>query len=202
MKMILRTTHTSPFSRKVKIAAIILGLAEHLEKEMADPWSAQDHLRGQNPLGKIPCLILEDGTAIYDSPVILEYLDMIAEKPCLFPKAPAERIEVLRLQALGDGMMDAGLLMVYERQRRPAQYCYEEWIAHQRGKIERALSWLVANLPDPHQVNAGTISIACALGYMDWRKQVDWRKDFPALIAWLESFSAQVPAFLATKAEH
>jgi len=200
--MILRTTETSPFSRKVKIAAHVLGLMDRITKDIADPWSPQDALRAQNPLGKLPCLILEDGTALYDSSVILDYLDTIAAQPCLFPKEPLARIHVLRLQTLGDGMMEAGLLIVYEKQRRPAEFCYDQWIAHQRGKIERALTYLVDHAPDPHVVNAGTIAVACALGYMDWRKQVDWRKDYPALISWLDRFSDNVPAFLATKAEH
>jgi glutathione S-transferase len=198
--MVLRTTATSPFGRKVEIGAHVLGLMDPIRIEVADPWSEADSLRGQNPLGKMPVLVLADGTAVYDSCVILEYLDGLSTAASLIPADPRERLAALTWQALGDGMIDAGLLMTYETKRRPSEFCYVPWVDHQRGKIERALHDLGRRAPDPARPTVGSIAIACALGYLDWRKQVDWRVTDPGLVGWLDEFAAHVPAFEATMA--
>jgi glutathione S-transferase len=198
--MILYSTPTSPFGRKVKIAAIALGLRERITVEMGDPWTGSGPLRSVNPIGKMPALLTPEGQAIYDSGVILEYLDTLLDEPRLFPVG--RRIETLVTHALADGIIEAGLLITYERLRRPAEFTYGPWIDHQRGKIERGLASLVANAPDPAIVDAGSITIACALGYMDWRKQLDWRAEYPALVGWLDAFRAAAPGYDATKAEH
>ncbi len=199
--MILLSTPTSPFGRKVKIAASVLGLKDRIEIQKADPWT-EGVLREKNPLGKMPALLTDDGRTIYDSGVILQYFDLLLDAPRLFPADPQKRIETATCHALGDGLMEAGILIAYEKLRRPAEFCYEPWIEHQRGKLSRGLASLVRQAPDPRVADAGTIAIACALGYFDWRKQIDWRADFPSLIDWLEQFSAATPAFAATKAEH
>jgi glutathione S-transferase len=198
--MLLMSTPTSPFGRKVKIAAIVHGLKARLQVEVGDPWADNTPLRSANPLGKMPVLITPDDKAIYGSGVILEYFDTLLEAPRLFPVA--RRFDTLIHHALGDGLIEAGLLITYERLRRPAEYTYAPWIDHQRGKIERALESLLHDAPDPGVADAGSITIACALGYLDWRKQYDWRAACPALIDWLDAFRAAVPAFDATKAEH
>lgn len=198
--MILISTPTSPFGRKVKMAARIFGLMDRLTIEKGDPWTEGDILRQTNPLGKMPALVLPDGKAVYDSGVILDYFDTLLDEPKLFPKA--RRLDVQVMHALASGMMDAGVLIAYERLRRPAEFCYEPWIAHQLSKLERGLASLVSHAPDPRVADAGSISLACALGYFDWRKQIDWRKDYPALVDWLEHFRATYPAFDETKAEH
>lgn len=197
--MILISTPTSPFGRKVKIAALAHGLGDRLSIERGDPWTEGDVLRQKNPLGKMPTLITPEGEAIFDSGVIFEYFDTLLDKPRLFP---AGRLETRVWHALGNGLIEAGLLITYERQRRPAQYTYEPWIAHQYGKLERGLAMLAEQTPDPCTADAASIALACALGYFDWRRQIDWREKHPALVAWLDAFRAATPAFDATKAEH
>lgn len=199
--MLLRATLTSPFGRKVRLAATRLKLIDRMKMEPADPLDPVDVLRRDNPLGKMPILILDDGRRLYDSRVILEHLDHLAGGDRLLPQDWEARLDALTLQALGDGIMDAGLLVVYESRHRPKERHHEPWLAFQRGKIERALAALAATPPDPTQFTVGTITVACALGYLDWRKQVDWRSTHPALVAWLDEFRAHVPEFDLTKAE-
>jgi glutathione S-transferase len=198
--MILLSTPTSPFGRKVKMAARIHGLMERIKVEKGDPWTEGDILRQTNPLGKMPALILPDGKAVYDSGVILDYFDTLLDRPKLFPVA--RRLEVQVTHALASGLMDAGILIAYERLRRPTEFCYQPWIDHQLSKLERGLATFTRATPDPQIADAGSISLACALGYFDWRKQIDWRKDYPALVTWLDQFRAAFPDFDATKAEH
>jgi glutathione S-transferase len=195
--MKLRSTSTSPFSRKVKIAAAVLGLSDRIVPEFADPLNADDTLRLQNPLGKMPVLLLEDGTAVFDSSVILDYLDQLAGGGRIIPRDSSLRRHALTLEALADGILDAAILIVYESRHRPAEKHHVPWLDYQRGKIVRGLSLLDRNPPNV-DVTVGTIALACALGYLDWRKQVDWRMDFPALVDWLNEFRAAVPAYDAT----
>jgi glutathione S-transferase len=196
--MILRSSPPSPFGRKVKIAAAVLGLS--LEIQKADTTDPADTLRQQNPLGKIPALILDDGTVLFDSRVIVEYLDHLAGGGRVIPSGP-ERFTVLRLQALADGLMDAALLQVYEVRLREEANRSPAWVESQRGKVERALAELEANPPaiaSPPDI--GAIAVACALGYLDLRFEGRWRGSHPRLVAWLDRFAAEVPSFEATKA--
>jgi glutathione S-transferase len=196
--MILRTTLTSPFVRKALIAARHLGLMNRLEIVPSNPMQPDDELRRVNPLGKMPALILDDGRQIYDSCVILEYFDHLAGGNRILPRDFEARIAALTLQALADGIMDAALLVVYEGRYRPESLHHEPWLAYQRGKIERGLDALEAAPPDAAQVTVGTIATACMFGYLDWRKQVDWRRRNPPLVAWLELFTRTCPAVEAT----
>ncbi len=193
--MLLRTTLTSPFGRKARLAALRLGLTDKIKLTDADPMNPDDVLRKDNPLGKIPALILDNGQAVFDSRVILEYLDHMAGGGKIIPADFDGRIKCLTLQALGDGIMDAAILIVYESRHRPAEIHHKPWLDYQRGKVDRSIAALAANPPDPKTFNAGTIAIACALAYLDWRKQVDWRASHPALIGWLDAFRAHVPEF-------
>jgi glutathione S-transferase len=197
--MTLRSSPASPFGRKVTIAAFILGLQADLAIEAADTNDPADSVRRQNPLGKIPVLIAEDGTALYDSPVILEYLDHRAGGGRIIP-AGRERFAALRLQALGDGILDAAMLRVYEARWRRAEHHEPKWLAHQAGKMTRAMAVLEAQPPglDPTP-HVGQITTACALGYLDLRFGSEWRPDHPRLVAWLDAFAAAVPAFAATR---
>jgi glutathione S-transferase len=198
--MILRSNPASPFGRKVNIAASVLGLDQEITVEKADPNDAADPIRRQNPLGKIPVLILEDGSALYDSRVILEYLDHRAGGGKIIPRDPAARFSALRLQALCDGIMDASILLVYESRWRPPEKHEQKWIDYQAGKVQRAISALEAEPPPFGPLpNVGHIALACALGYRDLRFHGDWRKDHPKLLAWHDRFAAQVPAFAATR---
>jgi glutathione S-transferase len=198
--MILRSSPPSPFGRKVKLALGILGLENDVAIEKADPTDANDSLRQQNPLGKIPALIIENGTVLYDSPVILEYLDHRAGGGKIVPKDPNARFAALTLQALCDGILDAGILLVYEGRWRPPEMAVQKWIDHQRGKVTRALAVLEAAPPALDAMpNVGQITLACALGYGDLRFEGKWRKDHPRLVKWLDEFAARVPAFEKTR---
>ena len=198
--MILRSAAASPFVRKVRIAANILGLDGRITVETADTVNPADTVRQQNPLGKIPALVLDDGMVLFDSRVILEYLDHLAGGGRIVPTEAAARFAALRLQALADGLMDASILLIYEgRWRDPAKH-EQKWVEHQAGKVARTLASLEAAPPaldTPPTV--GQIALACALGYQDFRFQGTWRKDHPRLVAYLDAFAAAVPAFAATK---
>ena len=198
--MILRSSPPSPFGRKIKLALGILGLENEVTIEKADPTDASDSLRQQNPLGKIPALIIEDGTVLYDSPVILEYLDMRAGGGKIIPKDPDARIKALTLQALCDGILDAGILLVYEGRWRPPEMAVAKWTDHQRGKVERAMAALEASRPKLDAIpNVGAITLACVLGYGDLRFEGKWRAGHPKLAKWLDEFAAKVPAFEKTR---
>ncbi len=195
--MILRSSAASPYARKIRIAADLLGLSSQIEIVAANTSDPDDTLRRQNPLGKIPTLLLEDGTALYDSRVIGEYLDFLGGHR-LIPADPLRRFDVLRLQALGDGIADAALLIRYETATRRAEWRDPDAIALQQGKIDRALAALEAAAPEGSP-DIGQIAVACALGYLDLRFAGAWRATHPRLVAWLAAFDAAVPAFAATK---
>jgi len=198
--MHLRTAPASPFGRKVRIAASLLGLENDITIERADTMDPADSLRRQNPIGKIPILLLEDGTALFDSRVIVEYLDHRAGGGRIIPAEPPARFAALTLQALCDGLMDASLLQVYEGRWRSADRHEAKWLEHQAAKVGRAFAVLEADAPPvagmPH---VGQIALACALGYQDLRFAGRWRAEHPRLVAWLDAFAAKVPAYAATQ---
>ncbi|WP_417686615.1 glutathione S-transferase N-terminal domain-containing protein [Roseibium sp.] len=196
---LLRSTLTSPFGRKVRMAMVILGLGDQIEVEPADTRSETDTLREQNPLGKMPCLLLDSGTAIYDSRVIIEFLDQWSGRNRLIPQDAHDRAQVLTCATLADGIADAALLMVYEGRFRDPEQKSEVWLSHQRGKVERGLTAISHALPNPKTTDIASISLACALGYLDWREPVEWRSRFPKLVEWLKAFAAAEPAFDATR---
>ncbi|WP_342360693.1 glutathione S-transferase family protein [Terrarubrum flagellatum] len=197
--MILRSSAASPFGRKVKIAIALLGLTDQVKVEATDTNDAGDSIRQQNPLGKIPTLVLENGASLYDSRVILEYLDSVAGGGKIIPNGPA-RFDALVLQALADGLMDAALLQVYEGRYREADKHEPKWLTHQAGKVERALAALEPSPPSlPATPHVGVIALACALGYLDLRFNGEWRKGHPNLVAFLDNFAGRVPAFEETR---
>lgn len=199
--LILRSSPPSPFGRKIKIAASILGLTDRIKIEMTDTNDPSDSIRKQNPLGKIPALILEDGSVLFDSPVILEYLDALAGGGKIIPREGNARWDVLRLHAIADGIMDAGILLVYEKRFRPEEHWVAKWTDYQAEKITRALDVLEAAPPALGATpNMGQIGLACALGYLDLRFEGKWRAKYPKLVAWLDGFAAKVPAFEKTRA--
>ena len=199
--LILRSSPASPFGRKIKIAAAVLGLSDRIKIEMTDTNDPADSIRRQNPLGKIPALILEDGLVLFDSPVILEYLDVMAGGGRIIPREGRARWEVLRMHALADGIMDAALLQVYEKRLRPEEMQFAKWTDYQDEKITRALDVLEpsppALTPTP---DVAQIGLACALGYLDLRFEGKWRERYPKLVKWLDDFAVQTPSFAATKA--
>jgi glutathione S-transferase len=201
--MILRFSPSSPFVRKVRIAAALLGLDGEITLERADTTDPNDSLRKTNPLGKIPVIIIEDGSAIYDSRVILDYLDERAGGGKIVPRQGPQRLAALRLQALCDGILDASILTVYESRFRKPEMHEAKWLELQAGKVSRALA-VLESAPPPLAAgqalpDVGQITLACALGYRDFRFGDGWRSEHPRLVAWLDSFAARVPAFAATK---
>ena len=198
----LRTSFGSPFGRKARIAASVLGFDGKIKVEEASTQDDKDPLPQQNPLGKIPVLILDDGSTLFDSRVVLEYLDVLAGGGKIVPKDTTARFDALRLQALADGMLDAGILLVYEGRYRPPEMAVKGWLDRQSGKIARALAALETAPPSlDSPPNVGQITLACALGYLDFRFKGEWRQSHPRLVAWLDNFAARVPAFAATKPE-
>lgn len=191
--MKLLTNPASPFGRKVKVAALETGLFERLElHDLQTSAVAPDPaLLAANPLGKIPCLVLDDGAALYDSRVIAEYLDTLHDGPSLFPAEG--RWRVLRLQALGDGIADAAVLARYETLLRPEPLRWAAWVEGQLAKSRLALDGLEGEVnllgERPH---IGGIAVACALGYLDLRHPaLGWRDGRPGLAGWFERFAAR-----------
>lgn len=192
--MKLRSSPSSPFGRKVKLAAMTLGLMDKIEITRTNTNDPDDPIQKENPLAKIPALILDDGTVLYDSRVICEYLDNLAGGGKLFPTGD-ERWKVLTMQALCDGILDAAILQVYESRFRPEDKRVDAWVERQQGKVTRALDWLEANTPKPGTTNVGDICLACSLSYLDFRFGGAWREGHPNLVAWLDGFADANPGF-------
>ncbi len=194
----------SPYVRKVLAVAIETGLRERIElvPRAMTPVSPEDELNRDNPLGKIPCLITEDGMSLYDSRVICEYLDSLHDGRRMFPPPGPARWLALRRQAAADGILDAAVNTRYETFLRPAQLRWPEWIEGQMQKIRRTLDALEGEAGDfGDGVDIGTIAIACALGYLDFRyADENWRGRRPALAAWFESFAMR-PSIAKTAPE-
>jgi glutathione S-transferase len=201
--MKLLSSPASPYGRKVKITALMKGVTDQISVEKIDTGILKNEaLYRENPLAKIPVLILEDGMRIYDSHVLCEYLDILKPEPHLFPAGGRERIDTLVRGALGDGILDAALLLVYEGRYRPAEMRVQNWVDRLQLKIDQSLGELEKAPPQwTGTPDYGHITIACALGYLDFRHQGAWRADHPKLVTWLNKFAAAVPAFAATTPE-
>lgn len=198
--MMLRYSPPSPYSRIVRIAAALAGVADRIELVPANTSDPADSLRGQAPLGKIPVLIDDAGRAIYDSRVIVDYLDASVGGGRLIPAGGSARTEALTLAALAEGILDAALLQVYEVRFRPPHERSATAMAYQAEKVTRSLQSLEAAPPAMTEpIHVGLVALACALGYLDLRFEGTWRATFPRLVAWLEAFAAAVPAFEATR---
>jgi glutathione S-transferase len=199
--MKLLSNPLSPYGRKVKIAIAMKGLADKIEAVTVDTNIADNPaINRPNPLAKIPALVLDDNTAMFDSHVICEYLDSLSPTPVLFPKAGMERFKTLTLGSLADGMLDAALLLVYEKRFRPEALWHKPWQERQQSKIDRALGHL-EKAPPAWGANPdyGHLTLACALGYLDFRHEGKWRAGHPNLVEWLNQFAEAVPAFEATR---
>lgn len=193
---------SSPFVRKCLVVAIELGLEDRIERTRVSPSVAnrEPELEAANPLGKVPALQAEDGSWIYDSAVICEYLDALAGGRML-PAAGPARWRVLTMQALADGALDAAVLLRYEQALRPEPLRWDVWQAGQRAKIVGAVDRLereIGNVPDADTPDLGLVAVGCLLGYLDFRyPDIGWRTDRSALAAWYERF-AERPAMRAT----
>lgn len=196
--MLLHSSPFSPFGRKIKIAMALL--EQTATVRVADTTNAEDQLRKDNPLGKLPCLVLDDGLAIYDSRVILEYLDGLAGGNKIIPRDKRKRAESLTLQSLADGILDALLIVRYESIFREEAMRSQKWLDYQNDKVMRAMSVLDANPPKWRgKPNVGITAVACALGYQDIRFEGAWRKKHKKLVKWLADYEKRVPAYEATK---
>jgi glutathione S-transferase len=199
--MKLRYSPASPYVRKVMILAYETGLEPRIERISTTvvPVKENADLSRENPLTKVPTLVTDDGQVLFDSPVICEYLDSQHAGAKLFPPAGAARWQALRLQALGDGILDAALLARYETAVRPQELQWRDWTDGQMRKIRQGLDSLEANvgeLSGPPTI--GTVAVACALGYLDFRfGGENWRASRPKLAAWYEDF-AQRPSMKST----
>jgi len=199
--MKLLSNPLSPYGRKVKMTLLMKGLADKVEIVVADTNPGDNaEINSTNPLGKIPALIVDDITAIFDSHVICEYLDSLPPAPVLFPKSGAERWQTLVLGSLADGILDAALLLVYEKRFRPEEKWHAPWQQRQQAKIDRAVDQLEKSPPAwGASPDYGHLTLAAALGYLDFRHEGKWRAGHPKLVAWVDRFAKAVPAFEATR---
>lgn len=191
---------TSPFVRKVRVV-----LAEkkiEYEFEVDSPWSAESGVPNLNPLGKIPVLVLDDSTTLFDSRVIVEYIDSVAPNNKLMPESNRERAEVKRWGAVADGICDAAALIFLEK-KRPAAQQSADWIARQEDKIIRGLEYLSEQLGESNwcmgtHFSLADVTVGCALGYLAFRfAEIDWSEKHPNLARLYEKM-LQRPAFAET----
>jgi glutathione S-transferase len=176
---------TSPYVRKVRIVMAEKRIDYHLELE--DVWSPDTSILDANPLGKVPCLIMEDGGAVFDSRVICEYLDGMTPVAKLIPPSGRERAEVRTWEALGDGVVDAAILARLEQTQRPAEQQSSNW-------VERQMSWC-----NGQAYSLADIAVGCALGYIDFRfGSIDWRGKYSNLARHYEKLAAR-PSFVDTQ---
>jgi len=189
--MKLRYSPTSPYVRKVMVTALETGQEAVIERVPTNPWDPETDLPNDNPLGKVPALIVDEGLTLFDSPVICEYLCSRVGAP-LVPNGGFDRWRVLRLQALGDGILDAAVTRLLET-RRPAELQKPDWIERQKKTIARAVDSLEEAAGDwGDELTLGQITVGAALGYLDFRFADDeWRQGRPALAAWYERFAAR-----------
>ncbi|HAA92235.1 MAG TPA: glutathione S-transferase [Rhodospirillaceae bacterium] len=180
----------SPFVRKARIVAIEKGLADRVELFPSDRDKRPEELGPDNPLLKVPTLIDDDGEAVFDSPVICEYLDGLAPDPVLFPKEGMARWTALRQQALGDGGMDDAVKLAYEAARAPgARSPY--WLGRWRQAVESALDTLEQEAESlAGNFTIGPIAVGCFLGFLDQSRVIgDWRGYRGDLAGWFDDFN-------------
>jgi glutathione S-transferase len=190
---------TSPYVRKVRVFALEKGLGPRIELTEANPWPDPAAVSAFNPLGKVPALVLDDGSALYDSPVICEYLDsLVPERPLIPARGPA-RWRALRQQALADGMQDAAVSIVLER-RRPAAERSAGVEQRAADAIRRSVAALGPELePAMHAFDLGQIALACALGYLEFRlADLGLLRDHRAVDDWRRA-TGQRPSLVATR---
>ncbi|HYM32077.1 MAG TPA: glutathione S-transferase N-terminal domain-containing protein [Candidatus Cybelea sp.] len=178
----------SPYVRKVYAAAIELGIKLELDT-VADLYAADSQYGKVNPVHRVPSLRLDDGSMLFDSPVICDYLDSLGKGAKLIPPSGPQRWKVLRLQAMADGILDAAVPRRQETLRPPAQQSPERLSQYQRS-IRQTLDALEKSAGELEGVTIGTLAVGCALGYLDFRFPGDeWRKGRAKLAAWYESFA-------------
>ena len=188
---LLYQTH-SPYARKVLVAAHETGLAGQLDviHHETSPTRRNEAVYAVNPLGKVPVLLLDDGEVLFDSGVICEYLDGLHGGPKLIPMQTAARYGVLRMQALAQGIADAGIAARWDIERRPEALRWPVLVDAYRGKIAATCDYLEREI-DEGAVDLGTIALATALSWIEFREVYDFRAGRPRLAAWYERFSSR-----------
>ncbi len=202
--MKLLAAAVSPFTRKVRVV-----LAEKridCELELVDVRPIENPVNAHNPLGKIPTLLLDDGTALYDSRVIVEFLDSVSPISRLIPDGTRDRVAVRRWEALADGVLDAGILIRYELARPPAEQS-GDWIAKQLARMHRGMRAMEEDFADRpwcqgERYSLADIAVGCCFGYLEFRRPggVDWRAGYPQLARHYEKLMER-PAFADTAPE-
>ena len=193
---------TSPYVRKVRIVMAEKRIDYQLELE--DVWAPDTRILEANPLGKVPCLIMEDGGAVFDSRVIVEYLDGMTPVAKLIPPSGRERAEVRTWEALADGVTDALILTRLEQTQRPDEQQSPKWIERQMGKVHAGIKAMSHGLGDKpwcngHAYSLADIAVGCALGYLDFRfSHIVWRTLYPNLARLNEKLTAR-PSFADTR---
>ena len=182
-------SYTSPFVRKISILLLEKGIAFEFVNEQ--PYNAENGVAQFNPLGKVPALVTDDGECWFDSPIIAQYIEQLGVAPVMVPHDPLAALKVRQLEALADGIMDAGLTSVRELARPAAQQSEAE-VLRQRQKISRSLDALESYLGDgtlkTDTLNLATIAIACAIGYLNFRRIAPgWCVDRPNLVKLVET---------------
>lgn len=191
----LLTAAASPYSAKVRMAATHAGIA--FTAEAVDTNALPPVLIDNNPLGKIPVWITDEGEAIHDSRVITQHLNRVSGGK-LFPRNPQKRLEAEQLEALADGICDCLLAHVYERRSRPEEKVQQEWLDKQWSKVVRALDALNASPPKlPSKITVGQIAVRAMLGYIDLRFNGKWEKGRSRLKRWAARFDEKFPAVAA-----
>lgn len=183
--MKLYCSHTSPYARKVRVFIREKGGTARVTEETVAAMEDPASLHAANPLGKVPALVMPDGTSWFDSPLICEFLEGALEGPSLIPSAPVQRLRALRQQALADGIMDAAVSIIFEQNRKDAERS-ATWLGRWERAILRSLAVLeneVTDLDGP--VDLGVISVGAALGYLDFRHgALNWQEKYPELAGW------------------
>jgi len=182
-------SYTSPFVRKISIILLEKGITFEFVNEQ--PYSAINNVMHYNPLGKVPALVTDDGDVWYDSPIVAEYIDLLDIAPAMLPKDPHAALKIRQIEALADGVMDAALVSVRELARPAAQQSESE-LLRQREKISRSLDTLERYLADGtlrvDVLDLATLSIACAIGYLNFRHvSPGWCVDRPLLVKLVEN---------------
>lgn len=196
--MILYSSPPSPFGRKIKLAAHVLGMIDDITLKPTSTTDPDDDIRSINPLGKIPALVVH-GATLYDSRVIMEYLDSRAGGGQIIPASGMDRFICLTAAAKMDGILDAGLLIVYEGRFRSAEMQVETVVNSYRDKIVRGLKSINAGpYTNGAKPDVAEIGLACTLDYLDFRQIVEWRDIAPELVDWMAAFGDKVPGYAQT----
>lgn len=184
---------TSPFVRKVRVVFAEKKLDYSFELE--NVWSPDTRIGASNPLGKVPCLVMEDGSAMYDSRVIAEYLDTLTPVCKLLPANSRDRANVKVWEALADGVLDAAVLAYLERTQRPEELRHQPWVDRQMGKVRAGLAVMADNLGEQPfcmgiHYTLADVAVGCALGWLSFRfPDIDWRADHPNLARLFDKLS-------------